>query len=154
MHAKIVSEVIKTDRKKNLITDPEENKVRSAALDEQIEMVKNKIAALKHYNLKEEKRLNVQHQTVSMLTEATFKAAVLVKQVKQKKKEQGMAGVMSEVNEHTNVIEIQIKDLEARNKQLVEENKEFEKLKEQDYKFYKAELAKKEIQIQKQEKYN
>lgn len=59
MHAKIVSEVIKTDRKKNLITDPVENKARSAALGEQVEMAKNKIAALKHYNLKEEKRLNI-----------------------------------------------------------------------------------------------
>lgn len=65
-----------------------------------------------------------------MLTEATVKAAVLIKQVKQKKKEQGMAGVKMEMNEHTNVLEIQIKDLETKNKQLAEETKEFEKLKE------------------------
>lgn len=58
------------------------------------------------------------------------------------------------MDEQSNSIENQIRELEKKNKQLVEENKQFEKAKEQDFKYYKTEIANKEADIKRSQNYN
>jgi dsDNA-specific endonuclease/ATPase MutS2 len=68
-----------------------------------------------------------------MLNKAIVGGATLIKKVKQKQTEKGQAGVQSAINENANTVDNKIKELDKKNKQIATENKEFEKLKEQDF---------------------
>lgn len=87
MYARIIKQDLKPDDNKKLIVDPEKNKNVSRELNLEIDVIRNKVQALKSYNTAGERRNKVQHGFVCMLQEATVKGAQLIKQVKHKKKE-------------------------------------------------------------------